>query len=93
MSEEQKKAWTSTMTLKLMSSEESQSDSDEAVFVIRPLPWRNSKINSFFESRDKNSKYAGKRSIKMSFSRSVGDPSDRPKPGGLPDWVFKTTSK
>ena len=53
VTDEQRKVWGVTMTVDLMSSEESESDSDEATFIVRPLPWRSSKVNSFFESLDK----------------------------------------
>ena len=92
LTEEQKKSWSTALTVDMMSSEESESDS-EAAIVVRPLPWRSRKVESLFDSMDKKHyKNARKRSQKMSFSRRVGDPSDRPRPNGnYPNWMFTTS--
>ena len=60
----------------------------KAVFVVRPLPWRSDKVNSFFSSLDsKFSKNQSKKSAMMTIHRSKGLPSDRPRPSSVPDWA------
>ena len=90
LSEDQKKHWSATLIPELQSSEESDSESEEAAFIVKTIPWRSGRVTSLFESLDKkHTKNASKRSCKMSFTRHSGTVSDRPKPSGLPTWMLK----
>ena len=86
----QKEQFEPCLVLELMSSEESDSDEDNASFTVHPLPWRHEKVGRILVSLDKKAdKNQSKRSKLMSFPRVQGLPSDRPKPVNVPDWVFK----
>ena len=66
-------------------------DKSDAKFVVRPLPWRSEKCESFFLSLDhKHAKGQSKKSSLMTYQRTKGLPSDRPKPDGVPVWAVKS---
>ena len=94
---EEKKKWDVVMTVEMMSSEESDAGSESedngasSGFITHPLPWRSDKVSSFFKSLDhKAHKGQTRRSKQMTQARVTGFSSQRPKPAGLPDWVFKS---
>ena len=94
LNQAQKEKWAPCIVAEMMSSEESDGDDngdeESTVFVVRPLPWRSDKVNSFFSSLDsKFSKNQSKKSAMMTVRRSKGLPSDRPRPSSVPDWVQK----
>ena len=94
LNQAQKEKWAPCIFAEMMSSEESDGDDngdeESTVFVVRPLPWRSDKVNSFFSSLDsKFSKNQSKKSAMMTVHRSKGLPSDRPRPSSVPDWAQK----
>ena len=75
----------------MMSSEESgDSDEEDNKIIVKPLPWRSSRINNFFQSLDQMSK-EGKspQSLRQMKKRILGSPSTRMRPvGQFPSWAF-----
>ena len=72
LSQAQKERWAPCVVAETMSSEES--DDENEVFVVRPLPWRSDKVDSLFSSLDMkfDKKRSKKRSIvQMAFHRIV----------------------
>ena len=94
LTEKEKKIWEAVMSTEMMSSEESDagsnSDNESSSTLCKcPLPYRNEKV-SFFKSLDhKVTKGQSKRSQQMTQNRTAGVVSQRPKPAGFPDCVFK----
>ena len=94
LTEKEKKIWKAVMSTEMMSSEVSDvgSNSDNessSTLCKRPLPYRNEKVY-FFKSLDhKVTKCQSKRSQQMTQNRTAGVVSQRPKPAGFPDCVFK----
>ena len=82
--------------MSFMSSEESGEELDEnedlkPVVYVRSLPWRSSKVNKLFSVLDSQiEKGKSKRALSQTYTRIVGDVSDRPKPSDLPAgfWGF-----
>lgn len=75
----------------LMSSEDSEDD--DGSFVVRPLPWRSSKISEIlFALDEKHDRKRSRKSRMMKFQRLEGLPSERPQPiaGTVPNWCIKT---
>lgn len=65
-------------------------DQESPNFVVRPLPWRSDKVNSFFSSLDsKFIKNQSKKSVMMTIHRSKGLPSDRSRPSNVPNWALQ----
>ena len=95
LTEKEKKIWEAVMSTEMMSSEESDAGSNSdnessSALCKRPLPWRNEKVSSFFKSLDhKVTKGQSKRSQQITQNRTAVVVSQRPKPAGFPDWVFK----
>ena len=88
-SEEDIVKWNKVFVCDLMSSEESGEDE---VIIVRPLPWRNRRVDELFVSPDDqltNERSAqAKRQMKR---RTIGSASSRPEPvaGSLPPWALK----
>lgn len=82
--------------MSFMSSEESGEEVDEneepkPVLYVHSLPWRSSKVNKLFSVLDSQiEKKKSKRALSQTYTRVVGNISDRPKPSDLPDsfWGF-----
>ena len=75
-----------------MSSEESEGSDSDCSFKIRPLLWRNEKVNRLVASLDnKSAKRKSKKSKIMTFKRTEGLPSDRPVPDSrsVSSWTIK----
>ena len=70
--------WSKVLVSEFMSSEESGEEND---IIVKPLPWRASRVDSFFCSLDEETKN-GKlsQSIRQMKSRILGDLSSRPQP-------------
>ena len=88
--EKDKAMWMECLVPEVMSSEDSE---DDGSFTVRPLPWRSGKATRFLTSLDlKHRKKQSRKSRVMTYQRSDGLPSDRPKPiaGCVPDWVIKS---
>ena len=96
ITEEEKKNWAAIMKLEMMSSEESGCDSGSdhedgvtSMFIKHPLPWRSNKITALFKSLDgKARKRQSRRGQQMMQQRTVGSPSARTRPTGVPEWAF-----
>lgn len=87
ISEKDKETWLQCLVPELMSSEDSE---DDGAFLVRPLPWRSDKASNFIAALDhKGKKKRSRRSKVMSFTRKVGDLSDRSRPSGVPSWAVK----
>lgn len=88
IAEDEKPKWKESLTLSLMSSEDSD---DEGSFSVRPLPWRSQRATNFFHTLD--GKYERKLSVKskrMKYIRKEGLVSDRERPntGSVPGWCL-----
>ena len=87
--EKDKEKWSKVMTKEFMSSEESGDENNSV--IVRPLPWRSNRVDSFFQSLDKSS-LEGKspQSLRQMKKRVIGEVSSRSKPDshGLPSWAF-----
>ena len=69
--------WEKVLTLELMSSEDSGME-DEEILVVRPLPWRSTRVDEMFDELDKKI-LSGKspRSRLQMKRRKVGNSSKR----------------
>lgn len=80
--------WEKLMKVEFMSSEESDIDGEEDVFVIHDLPWRKPSVKRMFSSLDaessKNKSSQAKRQMKRRVSAGS---SSRPKPTSCPKWA------
>jgi len=85
--------WEKVLILELMSSEDSGTDDDDDILVVRPLPWRSSKVDQMFKELDKET-LSGKspRSRRQMKQRKTGNPSKRPQCSidGVPRWAFSS---
>lgn len=84
-----KDKWAKVLQPDTMSSEESDTDSEDV--FIKPIPWRAECVNSFFlqldEKRMERKTSQAKRQRK---NRMIADtPSTRSAPAGLPKWAIK----
>lgn len=72
----------------MISSEES---GDEDVIIIKPLPWRSSRVTEFFRKMDeKTIEQRSQQAKRQTKSRVLGEASLRPKPAHplSPAWAF-----
>lgn len=84
-----KEKWGECLIPEIMSSEESD---EEGSFAVKPLPWRSDRTTKFLKTLDsKAEKKKSRKSQSMTFARSTGPISDRPKPadGSVPAWTVK----
>lgn len=87
----QQQLWQKVLTKDFISSEESGVDGEDQhqVLVIRPLEWRSSKVDRFFNRLDrKMTKNKTKQSKQQTLPRVTGEKSLRPKPSGFADDFF-----
>ena len=79
------------LVTQLMSSDESDYE-DQAVFVVKELPWRAEKVTAFFEkldkARDVRKSEQASRQTKKRLRKGVM--SCRPAPSGFPTWAVQT---
>lgn len=93
-----KEKWKPCLVADCISSEDSDWEEDNGgntykTFTVKPIPWRSDRVSNFFHALDRKAKKsASQKSTMMSFVRKVGIPSDRPKPVGFPEWVYKQSS-
>ena len=91
-SEKNIEKWNKVFVCDLMSSEESGEDE---MIIVRPLPWRNPRVDELFVSLDdqlrKEQSAQAKRQMKK---RTIGLMSSRSKPvaGSVPSWALKWSS-
>ena len=94
--EGRKATYKEVVIMSFMSSEESGEEVDKneepkPVLYVHSLPWRSSKVNKLFSVLDSQiEKRKSKRALSQTYTRVVGNVSDRPKPSDLPDsfWGF-----
>ena len=75
-----------------MSSEESGQDEDSPI-ILRPLPWRANRVDSFLSQLDKRIKeHKSPQARRQTKERVVGSVSRRPQPVGtdIPEWAFNS---
>ena len=51
-SDSDREKWKKVLVTQLMSSDESDSEENQPVFVVKELPWRSDKVTAFFEKLD-----------------------------------------
>lgn len=91
LSEKAKEKWGKVLVAEVISSEESDNENEDAVFV-KPLPWRTAIVDNFFAQLDEKgieskSTQAKRQRKKRVVSTSV---STRQPPPGLPKWAVIT---
>ena len=76
------------MTTEMMSSEESDPE-DENSMVVRPLLWRSTLVDEFYEPLDSQMKSCRlSLSVYQSKYHIQGEPSTRPQPADIPKWAY-----
>ena len=83
--------WRKVMTLDIMSSEDSTEDDGDEVLMVRPLPWRSSRVEEMFQEIDKmNLEGKTPQSRRQMKRRVLGEMSRRPRSCNtdLPQWAF-----
>ena len=90
-SDSDREKWRKVLVNQLMSSDESEYEDDQAVFVVKELPWRSSKVTAFFEKLDGVHQSRKTEQASQQTKRRVrkGLMSSRPPPLGLPSWALK----
>lgn len=90
MTEKTKEKWSKVLIPEVISSEESENENDDSVFV-KPLPWRANIVNDFFAQLD--SKIMETKSVQAKRQRKQRivstTESTRETPPGLPKWAVK----
>ncbi len=79
------------MKMELMSSEDSQTDDDEELIVVRPLPWRTAYFDRMLKNLDSDiMEEKSPQARRLMKRRVVGASSSRAKPDSkdIPSWVF-----
>ena len=91
MAEKTKEKWNKALIPELISSEESDHENEDAVFV-KQLPWRADLVNDFFSQLD--SKVTESKSVQARRQRkkriTSTTSSTREIPLGLPKWAVKS---
>ena len=85
-----KEKWSRVIVSEIMSSEES-GDEDDSPIVVRPLPWRASRVDNFLSQLHKqNKKHKSPQARHQMKTRVIGCMSSRPPPVGtdIPEWAF-----
>ena len=89
----QKEKWSKGVIADMMSSEESDGDDDNSI-IVKPLPWRSSKISEFFKNLDIIGA-EGKtcQAIRQRCQRFISSaPSHHPKPtASQAGWAYRST--
>ncbi len=85
--DEEKEAWKKIMTVDFMSSDESGTEEDQDILLIKPLLWQSERVkHTLDEAALKQKSPLARRQMKQ---RRKGMPSSRAKPSGdFPAWVF-----
>lgn len=85
--------WLSVLKLDFMSSEESATEDEEEIIIVRPLPWRSTRYDTILRGVDdivrKEKSPQARRQMKK---RVLGVASTRPKPSSkdIPTWALAT---
>ena len=83
--------WEKVLVTQLMSSDESATEDDQAVFVVKELPWRSDKVTAFYKKLDSvwNARKTEQACRQTKNRVRKGVVSHRPAPSGLPNWVLR----
>ena len=83
--------WKKVLVTQLMSSDESGNEEDQAVFIVKELPWRSDKVTAFFEKIDRvrQARKTEQASRQTKKRLHKGVMSSRPAPSGLPTWAVQ----
>jgi hypothetical protein len=67
------------------------SGSDDNTYIVHPIPWRTTYVNTMFDRIDKyNAAKKSSQARRQMKSRVIGAPSSRPIPtGDFPEWAVK----
>ena len=86
--EQQKEKWRKIVVAEMMSSEESDAADDDDTIIVKPLPWRSSKVADFFQNLDALGSDGKTSQAKRQRRQRVLSTcaSQRPKPA-LPAWA------
>ena len=86
--EQQKEKWRKIVVADMMSSEESDAAADDTI-IVKPLPWRSSKVTDFFQNLDALGSEAKTSQAKRQRRQRVlsTSASQRSKPS-LPSWAI-----
>ena len=91
MPEKDKKKWQAVLTAEFMSSEESNSESENGVIIKKELPWRSERVSAMFTKLDAVVD-GGKSTFAKRQTRQrvlVNEQSQRAVPSGkYPSWAF-----
>ena len=90
-SDSDREKWKKVLVTQLMSSDESDNEENQAVFVVKELPWRSDKVTAFFEKLDgvRRSRKTEQASRQTKRRVRKGVMSSRPPPHGFPTWAVK----
>ena len=87
--ESEKQKWSAVLVADAMSSEDSDPESD--ALVVKPLPWRSSRLNEMFMEMDRATVMSkSSTALRQRRQRVIGDiQSKRTMPDYLPRWAIK----
>ena len=95
MAQKERDKWGKVLVAETMSSEESDEENEEIIFV-KPLPWRAEKVSSFFHRLDskveKSKSTQAKRQRKQRIEGSDYSLRSRPVGSSIPDWAFVSSN-
>ena len=87
LSDKDREKWEKVFIVDMMSSEESGSEEDSDI-VVKPLPWRSSRVSRFFSQMDKyTTAKKSSQAKRQTKARVLGAPSARPPPTDLASWA------
>ena len=82
--------WEKVLITELISSDESETEEDKAVLVVKELTWRSDKVSSFFmkldNAHDARKSEQATRQTKPRIRKGIT--SNRPAPSHLPSWAI-----
>ena len=89
--DKEKAKWEKALVADLMSSEESSPENADKI-IVKPIPWRSDKVNSFFDCLDIKMKQVQSEQTKRQRKEQIisHEVSKRTQPdsSALPKWVF-----
>ena len=90
-SEADRTKWKKVVVTEMMSIDESGTEEDHSVFIVKELRWRSDKVTAFFERLDKaHDARKTEQAIRQTKSRiRAGVMSTRPMPSGFPTWALR----
>ena len=81
--------WRKVLSTQLISSDESATEDDQPVLIIKELRWRSEKVTIFFQKLDRAHDARKSEQACRQTKRRVrkGVTSNRPAPSGFPAWA------